>query len=129
MQTADRPMNSLLSDLAVKASTLFRQEIQLAKLEAGERAHQASTAAATIIAGAVLGLGALIVLLQALVIAITNAGVPAAWSSVIVGGVVAVIAFALVKKGSSDLNARNLAPRRTAHAVRTDAQTLKEELR
>ena len=46
-------------------------------------------------------------LLQALVLALTELGLAPAWSSLIVGGVVALIAFALIYKGMSDLKASN----------------------
>jgi hypothetical protein len=72
---------------------------------------------------------ALIVLLQALVIALTNLGIPPGWSALIVGVVVAVIAYALIQKGTSDLKAHNLAPNRTVDALKQDAHTLKEQTR
>ena len=72
-------------------------------------------------------LAALIVLLQALVIALTELGVAPALSSLIVGGVVAIIAFALIYKGIHDLKGSNLAPRRTVDSLRQDAHMVKEQ--
>jgi hypothetical protein len=73
-------------------------------------------------------LGALIVLLQALVIAIAEMGVPPALASLIVGLVVAVIAYVLIHKGTNDLKATNLAPARTMDSLRRDAQVVKEQV-
>ena len=57
---------------------LFRKEIQLARAETSEKIGQAGTAIASIAAGSILALAALLVLLQALVVAIAEAGVPPA---------------------------------------------------
>ena len=51
---------------------------------------------ASIAAGSILALAALLVLLQALVVAIAEAGVPPAVAALIVGAVVALIAYLLV---------------------------------
>jgi hypothetical protein len=65
---------------------------------------------------------------QALVIALTELGLAPAWSSLIVGGVVAIIAFALIYKGMNDLKANNLAPTRTVEALKRDAHMVKEQV-
>ena len=84
-------------------------------------------AGGAIAAGGILALSALIVLLQALVIAIAELGVPPALASLIVGLVVAVIAYVLIHKGTNDLKATNLAPDRTIDSLRRDAQVIKEQ--
>ena len=50
-------------------------------------------------------------------------------SSLIVGGAVAIIAFALIYKGINDLKGSNLAPRRTVESLRQDAHMVKEQAR
>jgi hypothetical protein len=127
MQTDDRSFKELLSDLTGSLTTLVRKEIQLARAETSEKITQSMVAFGAIAAGAILALAALIVLLQALVIAITELGVPPALSSLIVGLVVAVIAYALVYKGTSDLKASSLAPNRTIDSLRRDAHVVKEQ--
>ena len=125
----NRSITDLLGDLSGNVSTLMRKEIQLARAETSEKVGQAMTAVGSILGGAVLALAALIVLLQALVIALTNAGIPAGWAALIVGVIVAGIAYALIHKGTSDLKAHNLAPERTIDSLKQDAQTLKEQTR
>ena len=93
-----------------------------------EKFSEAGVAVGSLAAGAILGLAALIVLLQALVLALTELGLAPAWSSLIVGGVVALIAFALIYKGMSDLKASNLAPTRTVEALKRDAHMVKEQV-
>ena len=127
MQTDDRSLKDLLGDLTSNITTLFRKEIQLARAETSEKISQVGYALGSIAAGGILALAALIVLLQALVIAITTAGVPAGWSSLIVGAVVAAIAYGLIHKGTSDLKASNLAPSRTMDSIKRDAHVVKEQ--
>jgi Putative Actinobacterial Holin-X, holin superfamily III len=129
MHTDDRSLKDLLADLTESITTLFRQEIQLARAETSEKITQVGVAIGAIAAGAMLALAALIVLLQALVIGITEAGVPAGWAALIVGVVVAVIAYVLIHKGTNDLKASNLAPDRTMSSLKRDAQVVKEQAR
>jgi drug/metabolite transporter (DMT)-like permease len=122
----DRSLKELFSDLTASVTTLFRKEIELARAETSEKVSQAGVAAGAIAAGGVLALAALIVLLQALVIALAELGLAPALSALIVGGVVAIIAFALIYKGMNDLKASSLAPTRTVEALRRDAHMVKE---
>jgi hypothetical protein len=129
MHADDRSLKDLLADLTESITTLFRKEIQLARAETSEKITQVAVAIGAIAGGAILALAALIVLLQALVIAITEAGVPAGWAALIVGVVVAVVAYVLIHKGTSDLKASNLAPSRTMGSLKRDAQVVKEQAR
>jgi Putative Actinobacterial Holin-X, holin superfamily III len=129
MHTDDRSLKDLLADLTESITTLFRKEIQLARAETSEKINQVGLALGAIAGGGILALAALIVLLQALVIAITEAGVPAGWASLIVGVIVAIIAYALIHKGTNDLKASNLTPDRTMDSLKRDAQVVKEQAR
>ena len=129
MHTDERSLKDLLADLTESITTLFRQEIQLARAETSEKISQVGVAIGAIAGGAILALAALIVLLQALVIGIAEAGVPPGWASLIVGVVVAIIAYVMIHKGTSDLKASNLAPDRTMSSLKRDAQVVKEQVR
>ena len=78
MQTDDRSLKDLLADLSNSITTLFRKEIQLVRAETSEKVTQVGVAMGSLAGGAILALAALIVLLQALVIGLTEAGIPAA---------------------------------------------------
>jgi drug/metabolite transporter (DMT)-like permease len=123
----DRSLKELFGDLTTSFSTLFRKEIELARTETSEKVSQAAVAAGAIAGGAILALAALIVLLQALVLALAELGLASALSALIVGGVVAIVAFVLMYKGMKDLKASNLAPTRTVESLRRDAQMVKEQ--
>ena len=126
--TEDRSFKELFGDLTNSVSTLFRKEVELARAEASEKIGQAGFAAGSIAGGAILALAALIVLLQALVIALAELGLAPALAALIVGGIVAIIAFALIYKGINDLKASSLAPTRTVDSLRQDAHMVKEQV-
>jgi xanthine/uracil permease len=123
-----RSVGDLLRDLAHDSAHLVRQELTLARTEAQEKLHQSTTAMMALIAGALLAFAALIVLLDALVYGLTEAGIERWLAALIVGGVVAVIGFLLVRKGQNDLSATRLAPERTMANVRKDMNLVKEQV-
>jgi drug/metabolite transporter (DMT)-like permease len=124
----ERSLRDLVADLGSSITTLFRKEIQLARAETSEKISQAGGAVAVIAAGGVLALGALIVLLEAVVIAIADAGLPPAAAAAIVGVVVAVLAYVLIHMGIRNLRASQLVPSRTVDALKRDAQVAEEHL-
>jgi hypothetical protein len=125
--TDDRSLKELIGDLSGSISNLFRKEIQLARAETSEKITQSMVAIGAIAGGAILALAALLVLLQALVIALSELGIPPGWSSLIVGVIVAAIAYFMIHKGTNDLKASSLAPSRTIDSLRRDAHMAKEQ--
>ena len=123
-----RSVAELLRDLAGNSANLVRQELMLARTEAQDKLHQSITALVAIVAGALLAFAALIVLLDALVYGLTEAGLERWLAALIVGGVIAVIGFLLVRKGQNDLTATRLAPERTVANVRKDFNLVKEQV-
>lgn len=117
---------SLLSDALSHVSALVRNEVDLARAEIDDNLKSAGVALGLIVGAVVIALTALNVLSAALVAALTEAGIAAGWSALIVGAVMAVIAYAMVQKGINDLKLKSLAPTRTARNVKRDAQAVKE---
>jgi uncharacterized membrane protein YgcG len=118
---------SLLRDLIAEIGQLFRQELRLARAEAGEKVAQAQHGIVAIIVGLLLASSALLILLQAVVLALSQV-VPAWAASVIVGVAVAVIAFILIRSGQATLKLTNLAPTRTLDAMRRDRDMVMEKV-
>ena len=107
----------LLSRLSEQASTLVRQEIQLAQTEMTRKATKAGRNAAFIALGAVLALGAFFTLIATLVLVLAE--VMAAWlAALIVAVVLAIGAALLIQYGISKLKAMDPAPRRTIETMR-----------
>jgi drug/metabolite transporter (DMT)-like permease len=122
-----RSIGQLLRDLADDVTQLIRKELALARSEASDNVGRMTTAVVSIAAGALLGLAALIVLLDAVVLRLSN-HMPDWVAAIIVGGVVAVIGYILVHKGQKDLSAGRLAPTRTAESLRKDVHLVKEQV-
>ncbi|NKE44283.1 phage holin family protein [Roseomonas frigidaquae] len=124
-----RSVPELFTTVIGQISTLFRQEVKLARAEVGEKISHATGAITPLGAGAGMLLGTLILLLFALVSLLVHFGVPVGWSQLIVAIVAAVIGYALIRSGISRLNTTNLMPQRTAEQLSRDAQVAKEQVR
>lgn len=124
--TPNKSTGNLLSDAMSNVSALVRNEVDLARAEVNENIHRAGVAIGMIVGGAIVVLVALNVLAAALVAALTEAGLEAGWAALIVGVVLAAIAYFLMQKGIGDLKLSSLAPTRTAKNVRRDAEAVKD---
>ena len=123
---SNKSAGSLLTEALSHVSSLMRKEVDLARAEVNENLKHAGVAIGLIVGAVVVALTALNVLSAALVAALTEAGIPAGWSAVIVGVLLAIVAYVMVQKGTNDLKLSSLAPTRTAKNVKRDAATMKE---
>lgn len=114
-------VKALVSD----ATLLMQQEARLARAEVGEKVEQVQLGIIAIVSGLLLAFCALLILLQALVVALANI-MPASLAALLVGVVLAVIAYVSVKAGSDQLKTSNLMPNRTINSVRDSAETIKD---
>jgi hypothetical protein len=122
----NKSAGGLLSDALSNVSSMVRNEVDLARAEVSENVSRAGVAIGMIAGAAIIALVALNVLAVALVATLTEAGLDAGWSALIVGVVLAVIAFVLIGKGVNDLKLSSLAPTRTVKNVKRDAEAVKE---
>ncbi|MCB5201589.1 phage holin family protein [Neorhizobium sp. T786] len=135
-QMDTRPLSELVSGLVSDITGLFRKEIDLAKTEASEKMSHALTGVEAFAAGIVFAIAAVGVLLAALVNGLAAFLVAQgmtepsadALSSVIVGVVVALLAWGIISRGLSTLRGENLKLDRTASSLRRDAQIIKERV-
>ncbi|MBO9431251.1 phage holin family protein [Sulfitobacter sp. R18_1] len=123
---SNKSAGSLLTEALSHVSSLMRKEVDLARAEVNENLKHAGVAIGLIVGAVVVALTALNVLSAALVAALTEAGIAAGWSAVIVGVLLAIVAYVMIQKGSNDLKLSSLAPSRTAKNVKRDAETMKE---
>ena len=114
-------VRALFSDFTL----LVKQEFDLARAEVGEKIEQLQIGVAAIAGGLLIAFVALLVLVQALVVALANI-MPPSLASLLVGVLLAVIAFVAVMKGRQNLKAENLAPTRTLNSVRDSADEMAE---
>lgn len=130
-----RSLPELLKELMNESSALFRKEVQLAKAEAGEKVQKAMVGVELLVVAAVLGIAALGVLLSAAVAGVAalliSTGMGEAGASgvaaLIVGGIVAIVAYILFQRGMAALKADHLTLDRTAHSLGRDASVIKEK--
>lgn len=125
-QSTKTSSGALFSDVLTHLSNLVRGEVDLARAEVSESVQSAATAISLLVGGVVIALTALNVLAAAVVAGLTEAGIAGGWAALIVGGFLAVVAFALCYKGMNDLRPASLAPTRTARNLRRDAAVVRE---
>ena len=135
-QMDNRPLSELVSGLVSDITGLFRKEITLAKTEASEKMSHALTGVEAFAAGLVFAIAAVGVLLAALVNGLaaflvargmTEPGADGL-ASVIVGVIVALLAWGMIHRGLSTLRGENLKLDRTSTSIRRDAQMIKERV-
>jgi hypothetical protein len=128
----DKSLAALFSDLTRDTVELVRQEIALARAELSQKVSTAQGALASMAVGAAVILAGLFLLLQAVVHGLAQVLPPdmAPWlSPLIVGLVVAVIGWAMLKSGKSKLDPDNLVPHRTMDSLRRDKAVVQERTR
>ncbi|KQW26389.1 nutrient deprivation-induced protein [Rhizobium sp. Root274] len=130
------PLSELVSGLVADVTGLVRKEIDLAKTEASEKLSSALSGVETMLIGLVLVIGAIGLLLSAAVSALAAFLVSqdfsetsaSALASLIIGVIVALLAWALVSRGLSALRARNMKLPRTTTSLRHDVGVVKEKI-
>jgi hypothetical protein len=127
-----KPLLGLFSDLWRETSTLVHDEAELAKAELSEKVSQIGTGAAEMaVAGGVLFAGFLVLLFAAVgALGLMIDSPHAAWiAPLIVGAVVMLVGYVLLKRGQHQVKPETLAPVKTLQALRDDARLAREHAR
>jgi uncharacterized membrane protein YqjE len=120
-----RSTGDLVKDLSRQASTLVRQEIELAKTEMAEKGKQAGIGAAMLTAAAVAGLFALGAFTAFLVLALDNA-MPTWLAALSVTLLWALVAAGLGFYGRTKLQeAKTPVPEKTVETMKENVEWLK----
>jgi positive regulator of sigma E activity len=117
-------MADLLGQLGGDIATLVRKETELVRAEISEKVSSAGKAVVDLAAGALLLVAALLVLLQALVLALSKIMDPT-WAALLVGVVVAGVGYFMVRTGTKMLSLKGLSPDRSARQLKKDAELMK----
>lgn len=128
---SDKSLPALFSDLMRETLDLIRKEFALARADVGERVHSAQRGIASIAIGAAVTLAGLVVLLLAVVNVLARFLPPALapWlAPLIVGVLVLLIGYLMIKSGQSNLKAENLLPQRSIDSLRTDKAMMQEKV-
>jgi uncharacterized membrane protein YgdD (TMEM256/DUF423 family) len=127
-----KPLLGLFSDLWRETSRLVHSEAELAKAELSEKVSQIGTGAAEMaVAGGVLFAGFLVLLFAAVgALGLMIDSPHAAWiAPLIVGVVVMLVGYVLLKRGQHQVKPESLAPEKTMQALRDDARLAREHVR
>jgi uncharacterized membrane protein YqjE len=131
MSTPDRAqpagetsIGELIGNISSDLSQLFRQEVELAKVELKEEATKAGKAAGMLGVAGFAGYLAVVLLSFAAVFGLSNV-IDAGWAALIVAVVWAIIGAVLYAAGRKRLKTVDPMPRRTVDTIKEDAQWLK----
>ena len=116
-----------LSDVIADLSDLFQKEMRLARAEISAKISTKLQAGVWVGAAGLLGLIALLVLIEALVFGIASFGLALHWSCLIVAAVLGAGAAAAFFRGRANAQ-EELTPTRTINQITQDIATTKEKL-
>ena len=122
----DRPLGELFAELAQETTTLVRHEVNLAKVEMSEKASRAGKHVGFLAAGGAVAYAGLLAVLAAAII-LLNAVMPLWVAALLVGLVVAIAGYLLVRKGLDALKREDFTPRQTMETLKEDQQWAKDQ--
>jgi uncharacterized membrane protein YqjE len=117
-------VGELIGNISADLSQLFRQEVELAKVEIREEAAKAGKAAGMLGGAGFAGYLAVVLLSFAVVFGLSNVMDPG-WAALIVALVWAAVGAVLFVNGRKKLKTVDPMPRRTVDTLKEDAQWLK----
>jgi len=135
-QTRDRSLADLMRELREETTTLFKQEIALAKTEMAEKATKATRNVAAMAVGGAIAYAGFIIILVALSVLATlgleRAGLAqttAEWVGPgLIGLAAALIGYLLLWKAKANLSEESFAPEKTIQSLKEDKQWTQEKL-
>ena len=127
-QRDDRSLGELFSELSSNTSNLVRQEINLAKAEMTQKATEAGRQAGMIGVGGVLAHTALLALVAALVAGLSEF-MPIWASALLVGIVLAIAGYVVIRQGLDKLKQLNPKPEQTIETLKEDKEWIKDQTR
>jgi uncharacterized membrane protein len=123
----DRSLGDLFGELTDELRILLRQEVELAKAEMSEKVSHFSRDVVKIAAGAIVGFVAFQVLIATAILALALI-IPAWLSALIVGVVLGIVGYAVLRNGLNDLQKRSVVPERTIESFKEDRQWVQNRM-
>ena len=124
----ERSLGELFAELARETSTLVRQEVNLAKTEMSQKASRAGRHVGVMAAGGAVAYAGLLAIPAALIVLLNNV-MPLWLSALLVGIVVAVVGYLLVRRALDALKREDFAPRETIETLKEDQRWAKDQTR
>ncbi len=123
----ERPLGELLSDLVSETTTLVRNEVALAKVEITQKVTKAGTNIGSLVIGGAIGYAALLAFCAAAILLLARV-MPDWLAALIVGGIVACVAWLMISKALTALRNMDMKPQETVESLKEDAQWIKEQI-
>lgn len=124
----DRSIGELFAELAQESATLVRQEVQLAKTEMSQKASRVGKDVGFLAVGGAVAYAGLLAIIAGLIFLLGDLDFVPLWlSAFVVGIVVAVVGYFLVRKGLDALKQEDLAPQETINTLKEDKEWAKDQ--
>lgn len=121
---SERSVTTLFKELANDITSIFTKEVALAKSELTHSMHEAKNGTISVISGGSVLYAGFLFLLLAAVVGLAN--VIELWlAALIVGGVVAIIGFAMVQAGKKKLESSSFTPKHTVNSLHKDSAAVR----
>jgi hypothetical protein len=125
----ERSIAELFGQLSQDMTLLVRQEVQLARTEMSEKLSRLTANMVSVIAGGFVAYVGALALVAALILALNDlAGISPWVSALIVGAVLAIGGYAMLRRGLGELKRVDLAPRRTVENIKDDVQAIRNDV-
>ena len=123
----ERPLGELFSDLVSETTTLVRNEVALAKVEITQKITKAGTNIGSLVIGGAIGYAALLAFCAAAILLLDRV-MPAWAAALIVGAIVACVAWLMISKAITALRNMEMKPQETVESLKEDAQWIKDQV-
>jgi hypothetical protein len=125
----ERGVAELFGQLSQDMTMLVRQEVQLARAEMSEKLSRLTANLVSVIAGGFVAYVGALALVAALILALNDLASISPWvSALIVGAVLAIAGYAMLRRGLGELKRVDLAPRRTVENIKDDVQSIRNDV-
>ena len=125
----ERGVAELFGQLSQDMTMLVRQEVQLARAEMSEKLSRLTANLVSVIAGGFVAYVGALALVAALILALNDLANISPWvSALIVGAVLGIAGYAMLRRGLGELKRVDLAPRRTVENIKDDVQAIKDDV-
>jgi cation transport ATPase len=124
----ERSIGVLFGALSQDMALLVRQEAQLAKTEMQQKVSKVTTDLVSLATGGVVALVGGLALTAALILLLIDpVGIEPWLAALLVGAVLAIAGWVMLRRGVKDLKRTDPTPRRTVESIKEDIQWAKEQ--
>ena len=124
----NKPLGDLFSDLASDLSELVRKEVELARLEVGQKVKRVGKNVGYLVIGGAVAYAAMLAIIAAIIMLLDKV-MPAWGAALLVGLVVAGIGWLLIGKATAALQETDLTPQQTVETLKEDAAWAKQQIK